>query len=178
MQKNAISAEIRVRRSPLDPRRGILAVRQLRMPCALGRAGTSIFKREGDGATPVAGMALLSCYVRSGRLPGVRPVLPTIRSRPDSGWCDAPTHPAYNRPVRLPFPASCETLQRADRLYDLVVVLDWNITRRGRGRGSAIFLHIARQGFAPTEGCVAVSPTDMRRLVPFLRKGVRLTVSR
>jgi L,D-peptidoglycan transpeptidase YkuD (ErfK/YbiS/YcfS/YnhG family) len=178
MQKNTVPAEIRVRRSALDPRRAILAVGQLRMPCVLGRGGTSIFKREGDGATPVAAMALLGCYVRSGRLPGVRPALPTIRSHSDSGWCDAPTHPAYNRPVRLPFPASSETLQRADRLYDLVVVLDWNITRRGRGRGSAIFLHIAREGYAPTEGCIAISPTDMRRLAPCLRKGVRLTVLR
>lgn len=178
MQKNTGCTDIRVRRSPLDPRRGILAAGALRLPCALGRSGTTVFKREGDGATPVAAMALLGCYVRSGRLPGVRPALPTLRSRPDSGWCDAPTHPAYNRPVRLPFPASTETLQRADRLYDLVVVLDWNIVRRQRGKGSAIFLHIARAGYAPTEGCVAVSPADMRRLSPFLRRGVRLTVLR
>ena len=178
MQKNIIAADIRVRRSPLDPRRGILAAGPLRLPCALGRSGTTIFKREGDGATPVASMALLGCYARSGRLSGLRPALPTIRSRPDSGWCDAPTHPAYNRPVRLPFPAGTEMLQRADRLYDLVVVLDWNIRERQRGKGSAIFLHIAREGYAPTEGCVAVSPTDMRRLAPFLHKGVRLTVSR
>lgn len=178
MQKNTGCPDIRVRRSPLDPRRGILAAGPLRLACALGRSGTTVFKREGDGATPVAAMAMLSCYVRSGRLAGVRPALPTLRSRPDSGWCDAPTHPAYNRPVRLPFPASTETLQRADRLYDLVVVLDWNITRRQRGKGSAIFLHIARAGYAPTEGCVAVSPADMRRLAPLLRRGSRLTVLR
>jgi L,D-peptidoglycan transpeptidase YkuD (ErfK/YbiS/YcfS/YnhG family) len=178
MQKNFVPPDIRVRRSPLDPRRGILAAGSLRLPCALGRSGTTVFKREGDGATPVASMDLLGAYVRSGRLPGLRLHLPTLRSRPDSGWCDAPTHPAYNRPVRLPFPASTETLQRQDRLYDLVVVLDWNIRRRQRGMGSAIFLHIAREGYAPTEGCVAVSPADMRRLAPLLRKGGRLTVSR
>lgn len=148
------------------------------MPCALGRAGTTIFKREGDGATPVARMPLLGVYLRSGRLLGIRPALPKHRSNARSGWCDAPAHPAYNRPVRLPFPASCETLQREDRLYDLIVVLDWNIRQRQRGKGSAIFLHLAREGYAPTEGCVAVSPDDMRRLAPFLRKGARLTVSR
>ncbi|WP_342586518.1 L,D-transpeptidase family protein [Mangrovicella endophytica] len=147
--------------------------------CALGRSGTTIRKREGDGGTPVAAMSLLSAFRRSGRLPGLRSTLPSrmVRERVD-GWCDAPTHPAYNRPVRLPFPASTESLARPDRLYDFAVVLDWNVRQRARHRGSAIFLHIARPDYAPTEGCVAVSPRDMLRLAPHLRKGATLRVCR
>jgi L,D-peptidoglycan transpeptidase YkuD (ErfK/YbiS/YcfS/YnhG family) len=111
------------------------------------------------------------------RLPSTR--LPVRRTRSGvDGWCDAPTHAAYNRPVRLPFPASTESMTRTDRLYDFVVVLDWNMRRRGRGRGSAIFLHIARPGYPPTAGCVAVSPTDMLRLSPFLSPRTRLRVER
>ena len=177
MQKAFPSPLLRVRRSPLSPTRGILQAGPLRLRCALGRSGTTAFKREGDGATPLASMALLTAIRRSGRLPGLHPALPTRHSRPDSGWCDSPSHACYNQPVRFPFHASAETLQRSDRLYDLVVVLDWNIASRQRGRGSAIFLHIAHPDYRPTQGCVAVSPLDMRRLQPFLRPGMRLLVS-
>ena len=178
MGKSVRPVRIAVRRSPLCAALGILQAGPLRMRCALGRSGTSVFKREGDGATPVASMPLLFAYARAGRLRGLHPELPLRHSRPNSGWCDASGHPAYNRPVRLPFPASAESLQRQDRLYDFVVVLDWNVTCRRRGGGSAIFLHIAREGYLPTEGCVAVSPADMQRLQPFLRRGMRLIVSR
>ncbi|NDV87438.1 L,D-transpeptidase family protein [Aurantimonas aggregata] len=168
-----------VRRAPGAPQRGILSAGNLRLACALGRAGTTIFKREGDGSTPVATIDLISAWHRPGRmrLPATRLPVRRIRSGVD-GWCDAPTHAAYNRPVRLPFPASAESMARADRLYDFVVVLDWNMRRRGRGRGSAIFLHIARPGYPPTAGCVAVSPADMQRLSPFLSPGTRLRVER
>lgn len=167
-----------VRRSPLDPRKGILQAGPLRMRCALGRSGTTIFKREGDGASPVARMALLSAFDRAGRLRAARPPLPTRRIQAQDGWCDDPAHAAYNRPVRLPFPASAERMQRDDRLYDLVVVLEWNLRSRRRGAGSAIFLHVARPGYGPTEGCVALAPRDLTRLAPLMRKGSRLDVLR
>ncbi len=102
--------------------------------------------------------------------------LPVRRTRADDGWCDAPNHPAYNRPVRLPIAASAEGMLRTDALYDVVVVLDWNFRARARGRGSAIFLHVAKPGYAPTEGCVAVSRADMNRLSPLLREGRRIVV--
>ncbi|BDA86691.1 hypothetical protein Sa4125_42330 [Aureimonas sp. SA4125] len=149
----------------------------MRLRCAIGRAGTSSLKLEGDGATPIASMRLLNAYRRPQKFSDLQVSLPTRRTRADNGWCDSPGSPAYNHPVRLPFPASAETLQRNDRLYDFIVVLDWNITCRQRGRGSAIFLHVAHPDYRPTEGCVAISPTDMRRLQPFLRMGMRLVVS-
>ncbi|WP_235919267.1 L,D-transpeptidase family protein [Aureimonas psammosilenae] len=176
MLKNSRKSTILVRRSPLSPTRGIVQAGPLRLPAAIGRSGIGTTKREGDGKTPVATMRILSAWARPGRMPGLSTALPLRRSRACDGWCDAPEHPAYNRPVRLPHPASAETMQREDRLYDFVVVLDWNITSRARGRGSAIFLHIARETYAPTAGCVALSPADMRRLAPFLKCGSRLRV--
>lgn len=168
-----------VRRAPGTRQRGIVSAGILRLPCALGRTGTTIRKREGDGATPVATMALLSAWHRHGRMPLPATRLAVRRTRGGvDGWCDAPTHPAYNRPVRLPFPASAESMAREDRLYDFVVVLDWNLRRRARGQGSAIFLHIARPGYPPTAGCVAISPTDMLRLTVFLSRRTRLRVER
>ncbi|KAA0969675.1 L,D-transpeptidase family protein [Aureimonas fodinaquatilis] len=178
MQKRLNRPIIRVRRHPSRPYEGIVAAGALRLRCAIGKGGTSIFKREGDGATPVGSMPLLSAFRRKGRLTALRTGLPQRWARPTDGWCDAPEHPAYNRPVHLPFPASAETLQRSDRLYDFAVVLDYNLSSRRRGKGSAIFLHIARPQFPPTQGCVALYPQDMVRLAPFLRRGARLVVTR
>lgn len=172
------SVPLLVRRSPLDARQGIVQAGPLRFRCALGRSGTTIFKREGDGASPVANMRMLSSFRRERRLGGLTTPLAQRRIVSSSGWCDAPSHAAYNRFVRLPFTASAESMQRADRLYDFVVVLDWNIASRRRHLGSAIFLHVAKPGYPPTQGCIALAPLDMRRLAPMLRRNARLRVLR
>jgi L,D-peptidoglycan transpeptidase YkuD (ErfK/YbiS/YcfS/YnhG family) len=96
--------------------------------------------------------------------------------RPSDGWCDDPESAAYNRRAALPCRGSHEKLWRADRLYDLVIVLDYNIRPCRKNRGSAIFLHCARPDFAPTEGCVALRPDDLRKLLPRLARNVRLTI--
>lgn len=94
------------------------------------------------------------------------------------GWCDAPNHAAYNQLVRLPFPASAETMARKDRLYDFTVILDFNLRSRVSNLGSAIFFHIAKPGYPPTEGCIAIAPKDMAKIAPLLRPGGRLKVER
>ncbi|MBP1851926.1 L,D-transpeptidase family protein [Rhizobium halophytocola] len=165
-----------VRPAPRDHRRGILAFGSLRFQTALGRSGITSAKREGDGATPRASMPVLSGYRRGERPLFLPSPLALKRIRADMLWCDDPRHPAYNRPVSAPFAAGHEKLKRADRLYDVCIVLDWNISERRRGCGSAIFFHIARAGYPPTEGCVAIAARDMARLLPHLRRGTRLTV--
>lgn len=169
---------ITVRPRPGHPSQGLLHWAGRTFPCALGRGGIAALKREGDGATPLGRMRLMHGFFREGRAPAMASPLPFRRVRPGDGWCDAPADRNYNRPVRLPYPASCETLMRSDRLYDCVVVLDYNISPRRRGRGSAIFFHIAREDFAPTEGCVAVSPQVMARLLPYLTSRTVLVVER
>lgn len=170
---------IEVRAAPGNPARGLLVAGSLRLPCALGKGGITMRKREGDGATPLARMAVVGVFLRGGRRGSIpRPPAPGARTKASDGWCDAPGHPAYNRPVRLPIGASAETLQRDDALYDAVVVLDWNLRERRRGCGSAIFLHIARPGYRPTEGCIAVSRRDFGRLAPLLRRGTPIRVRR
>ncbi len=157
---------LRVRRRPgTEPHLGLLGVAGLTVPCALGRSGLTRFKREGDGATPVGRFALLAGHWRSDRAlpPGGPLTLTPIRA--DDGWCDDPTDGRYNRPVRLPFAGSHETMRRADHLYDVVIVLDANVRRRAIGRGSAIFFHLARERLEPTAGCVALRPGDMRRVL-------------
>ena len=148
-----------------DRRRGLLIADGLRVPCALGRSGVARRKREGDGATPAGRLALVAVFYRPDRVPRPTTSLPVFPLRPDSGWCDDPSDRHYNRAVRLPFEAAHERLWQADRLYDVVVILDYNLARPERGAGSAIFLHIASAGFSPTEGCVAIAMLAMRRIL-------------
>lgn len=162
---------IAVRTSPVNPRQGLIRVAGLTLRCALGRSGIGNFKREGDGKTPRAAMRLISGFWRVDRVAKPNTRLPMMPSRACMIWCDAPNHAAYNRLSRLPMTASHETLCRQDHVYDICLVLDWNITTRRRDGGSAIFLHLARPGYLPTEGCIAVSERDMRRLLKVLEAG-------
>lgn len=156
---------IRVFRSGLDGRRGRVRAGNLDLPCALGAAGIVRAKREGDGGTPAGRLRPLGAYFRSDRMSRPRLAIGLVALSPLSGWCDDPASRQYNRPVRLPFIPSHERLWREDALYDLVVDLSWNRRPAVSGRGSAIFLHAARPGFAPTEGCVAVARDRIARLV-------------
>lgn len=153
---------------------GILLVHGRAIPCAIGRSGISGLKREGDGATPAAPMRLVAVLFRPDRGPPPATGLPRRRIRGDDGWCDAVFDANYNRPVRRPYRGSHEAMARDDALYDIVVVLDWNYTRRLQGRGSAIFMHLARPGFGPTEGCIALNPQALRLLLA--RIGLSATI--
>jgi L,D-peptidoglycan transpeptidase YkuD (ErfK/YbiS/YcfS/YnhG family) len=166
-----------VRARPGARTRGTLRFDGFTIACALGRGGVRAIKREGDGATPIGSMRLLYAFYRSDRLPRPQTALPLRAIDDDLGWCDAVGDRNYNRPVRLPYPASHETMRRTDDLYDVVVVLDWNIVRRSQGRGSAIFLHIAKPGYRPTEGCIAVAKRDMLHILRRVGPGARIVVS-
>lgn len=176
-RRDGLITHLSVRVIGAAARRGRLEGGGLSLPCTLGRSGLSARKREGDGATPRGRMALLHGFYRPD-VHRIRPrtALPLRALRPDDGWGDAPADRNYNRPVRRPYPASHEALWRADGLYDLVLVLDWNLTPRARGRGSAIFLHLSRPDGGPTAGCVAVSPAHMRRLIARLAPGAVVAI--
>ena len=133
--------------------------------CAIGRGGLVAQKREGDGGTPVGAWPMRRVLWRPDRAEPPATRLPVEEIRPRDGWCDAPGDPAYNRPVRLPYRASAEHLRRRDRVYDLVVPLGYNDDPPVAGRGSAIFLHLARRDYAPTAGCVALTLPDLLLVV-------------
>lgn len=166
-----------VRARPGNPSQGLMNIDGAVFACALGRGGISANKREGDGGTPLASMRLLSGYFRRGRFE-MRSALSLKAISPDLGWCEVPDDRNYNRPVAIPYGASHERMKRDDNLYDAVIVLDWNIRPRRRGRGSAIFFHLARPGFTPTQGCVAVTHAVMARLLPRLSRQTVLKVMR
>ncbi len=133
--------------------------------CALGITGVRLRKREGDGATPIGAWPMRHILYRRDRVARPASGLPVYPLSPDMGWCDDPDDRAYNSAVTLPYPGRCETMWRDDGLYDVVAVLGHNDDPPVAGRGSAIFFHIARPDFAPTEGCVAVRLADMIRIL-------------
>lgn len=169
-------AKLIVRAAPRRKSRAIVQLGHLTFQAAIGRNGRTAFKREGDGKTPITTMPILYGFQRGERVGALKTPLAMYRTRSDMLWCDAPTDPNYNRPAKAPFKPSHEELQRQDGLYDVCLVLDWNITSRRRNLGSAIFMHIIRPGYEPTAGCVALHPRDMRRILPFLSKGRKITV--
>jgi L,D-peptidoglycan transpeptidase YkuD (ErfK/YbiS/YcfS/YnhG family) len=166
-----------VRRSACERSKGRLEVMGLVLRCALGKGGVSAFKREGDGASPRGRCPLRRVWIRRDRRQPPVGGLPVRLTTQGDGWCDDTRHPRYNRPVRLPFGASHERMWRDDGLYDVVVEIGWNDRPVIPGRGSAIFLHLARPGYMPTEGCVAVSVRDMARLLPRLGPRTRIEIA-
>jgi L,D-peptidoglycan transpeptidase YkuD (ErfK/YbiS/YcfS/YnhG family) len=147
-------------------------------PCLLGKTGMRHAKREGDGASPIGAFPMVRGYWRADRLS--RPVTGLVMHplKPDMGWCDAPGHRLYNCPVRLPFAASHETLTRNDNAYDIMIVLDYNLSPRLQHRGSAIFFHLIREGATGTEGCIALSLKDMRKILPHISTKTRMVIGR
>ncbi len=169
-------ATITVRARPSNPARGVLVAGGLAIPAALGRSGIRANKREGDGATPRGVFRLVRLWYRPDRTPAPRTGLPLRRITPDVAWDEDPASRRYNRPFRRAAGEAGDRLWRDDQLYDLIIELDHNARPRIAGRGSAVFIHIARPGFAPTAGCVALTAPALRRLLGMLGPRTRIKI--
>lgn len=169
-------SRIAVRRKPGSPTRGVLTAAPWALPAALGRGGIRANKHEGDGGTPRGRFHPVRLWWRADRLPRPATRLPVRRIGAGDGWCEDPGDRRYNRPVRVAAGSTADRLARADRLYDLVVEIDHNTRPRIAGRGSAVFIHVARPGFAPTAGCIAVTRPALLRLVARLSRRTRIEV--
>jgi L,D-peptidoglycan transpeptidase YkuD (ErfK/YbiS/YcfS/YnhG family) len=167
---------VRVAARPGRRAQGWLFAGPLTMPVALGRSGVRADKREGDGGTPRGCYHPVRLWWRADRQVMPITLLPTRRIGPADAWCEDPLDRRYNRPFRRSANEPGDRLHRADRLYDLVVEIDHNSRPRIAGRGSAVFIHIARQGFAPTAGCIALRMRDLRVLLGFIGPKTRITI--
>lgn len=167
---------LRVRRRPAGASRGVLLAGPHAIPVVLGRAGIAADKREGDGATPRGRFHLLRLWWRADRARRPPTQLPARRIDPALAWCEDPTDRRYNRPFRRSANEPGDRLWRADRLYDLVIELSHNTRPRVAGRGSAVFVHVARPDRSPTAGCVALAAPDLRRLLGRLGPRTRIDI--
>ena len=154
---------------------GVLRFQGATCRAAFGHGGIAPHKREGDGATPLATLPLRRVLYRADRLSRPSCAVPVMPVAPHDGWCDDPAHADYNRPVRLPHDGRHEALWRSDAVYDVIGILGWNDAPVQKGLGSAIFLHLARPDFAPTEGCIALASPDLLAILAAGLKEIRVT---
>jgi L,D-peptidoglycan transpeptidase YkuD (ErfK/YbiS/YcfS/YnhG family) len=170
---------IHARSRPGQRTRGVLLAGTRVLPVVFGRGGILADKREGDGATPRGRFRLVRLWWRADRWPRPRTLLPIRRITPDLAWCEDTADRRYNRPFRRSPSGrdrAGDRLWRDDHLYDFVIEIDHNTRPRVAGRGSAVFLHLARPGRKPTAGCIAFELTDLRRLLPSLGPKTRISV--
>jgi L,D-peptidoglycan transpeptidase YkuD (ErfK/YbiS/YcfS/YnhG family) len=167
---------IRVASRPGQRSRGWLFAGALVIPVALGRTGIKADKREGDGSTPRGRFHPVRLWWRADRLPRPQTSLPARRIGPTDAWCEDPRNRRYNRSFRRSANEPGDRLRRDDALYDLIVEIDHNTRPRVAGRGSAVFFHIARPGFGPTAGCVAMRRLDLQRLLGRLTRKTRIII--
>jgi L,D-peptidoglycan transpeptidase YkuD (ErfK/YbiS/YcfS/YnhG family) len=175
MSRKTLS-RLTVRRRPGRPAQGWLIAGPAALPVALGRTGIKANKREGDGATPRGTFRLKRLWWRADRHARPATLLPSRRIGPQDGWCEDPADRHYNRPVTLAPASHADRLARADDLYDFIIELDHNMRPRVAGRGSAVFIHVARARLAPTAGCVALERATLRRLLGRLGPRTRIMV--
>jgi L,D-peptidoglycan transpeptidase YkuD (ErfK/YbiS/YcfS/YnhG family) len=165
-----------VRARPGTPTQGWLTAGPLALPVALGRSGIKANKREGDGGTPRGVFRLRRLWWRADRHARPMTQLPARRIGPDDGWCETPADRHYNQAIKVPVSSPADRLWREDRLYDFIIELDHNSRPRVAGRGSAVFIHVARPGLSATAGCVALKASALRRLIGRLGPRTRLRV--
>lgn len=167
---------LRVRTRAGNRAQGWLTLGPLHVPVALGGSGILANKHEGDFGTPRGGFRPLRLWWRADRAPRPMTVLPVRRIRPSDAWCEDPADRRYNRPLALPAGAPGDRLWRNDRLYDYVLEIDHNVRPRVRGRGSAVFIHVARDGLRPTAGCLALPASRLRWLVGRLSRRTKISI--
>ena len=175
MRRTSLSV-IHIRRRPSRPSQAWLAAGNRVFRVALGRSGPKVSKREGDGATPAGRFRPVRLWWRPDRLTRPRVFLPVRRIGPNDAWCEEPHDRRYNRAFHRSASEPGDRLRRTDGLYDLIVEIDHNARPRVAGRGSAVFIHVAREGFAPTAGCIALTKNDLVRLLSRLSADTRIVV--
>lgn len=168
--------DVIVQTSSWDATTGVLFIGARRFDCTLGRSGVTLEKTEGDGKTPVGTYPFRQLIYRADRLAQPETGLPVEVLTPDTGWCEDPAHADYNTKVQLPHPALCDRMTRDDHLYDLTVVIGYNDAPVQAGKGSAIFMHLAREEWSPTAGCVGLRQADLLEVLKNLGPESHITI--
>jgi L,D-peptidoglycan transpeptidase YkuD (ErfK/YbiS/YcfS/YnhG family) len=169
-------SRVRVRSAAGNRRRGWLTTGPWTVPVALGRGGILANKREGDGGTPKGIFRPRRLWWRADRHPRPKTLLPIRAIRQDDAWCENPAHRRYNQPIKLGLDQSGDRLKRDDHLYDFIIEIDHNTAPRIAGRGSAVFLHLARPGFSATAGCISMSKSAMLQLLRQISPQTRIVI--
>jgi|TARA_B110000967_G_C18848489_1_gene543292 L,D-peptidoglycan transpeptidase YkuD (ErfK/YbiS/YcfS/YnhG family) len=148
-----------------------------RIKCAIGKRGIVLKKTEGDNKTPKGSFTLKALFYRKDRIPKIQTVLTKKIIKKNLGWCDDINSKYYNKIVKLPFNFSAEKLWLSENIYDLIVIINYNIKPVIKNKGSAIFLHIAKKKFSPTKGCIAITKKDMFLLLAKIKRSTKIIIN-
>jgi L,D-peptidoglycan transpeptidase YkuD (ErfK/YbiS/YcfS/YnhG family) len=156
---------------------GYLKYKNLKFRCALGKAGIKKKEKEGDDITPKGIFKITRIYYRADKINNITTSIKKVKIKKNMGWCDDPTSNFYNKEIKLPSKYSHEKLYRKDSLYDLVLVLNYNTNPIIKNKGSAIFLHIARDSYKRTKGCIALKKKHLILLISKIKKNIKIKIS-
>ena len=156
---------------------GFLKYKKLKFKCTLGKAGIRKKKREGDNITPKGTFKIVKIYYRSDRIKKISSKFRLIEITKNIGWCDDPKSRKYNQPIKLPTKYSHEILYRRDNIYDLILVLNYNMKPTIKNKGSAIFIHMAKENYKKTAGCVALKKVDLIFLIKEINKNTKVIIN-
>ena len=156
---------------------GYLEYKDLKFKCALGKSGIGNKKLEGDNITPKGNFKIIKIYYRKDRLKKLSSKFTLTEITKDMGWCDDPKSRKYNHPIKLPTKYSHENLYRRDNIYDLILVLNYNMKPTIKNKGSAIFIHITRKNYKKTKGCIAIKKDDLILLTKIISKSTKVQIN-
>ena len=157
--------------------RKYLTYNNFKVKCTIGKRGIGVKKKEGDLITPKGQFKIKAIYYRKDRIKTLPTKLKKIAINKRTGWCDDPHSKYYNKQIYSPSNFSYEKLYRADNIYDIILVLNFNSNPVKKNKGSAIFIHVARKDFSVTKGCVAIKKINLKKLVKIIDKKTLITIS-
>ena len=156
---------------------GYLKYKNFKFRCALGKGGIKQKEREGDFITPKGKFKLIKIYYRSDRIKKINSTLKKIKIKKNMGWCDDVSSNYYNKQIKINKKISHEKLHRKDNVYDIIVVLNYNLNPIIKGKGSAIFLHVAKKNYNKTQGCIALKKNELLSLISKIKKNTQIKIS-
>ena len=145
-----------------------LTYKQYKVKCAVGKRGIGLKKKEGDLITPIGEFRVKYILYRKDRVKKIQSKLKMVIIKKNMGWCDDPASKNYNRMVNLPSSTSYERLFRKENIYDIILVLDYNMNPIKKNKGSAIFIHVAKRNYKKTKGCIAISKKSLKKITKLI----------
>ena len=156
---------------------GYLKYKNLKFRCALGKAGIKNKEKEGDNITPRGIFKITKIYYRPDKIKKIKTFVTPIKIKKNMGWCDDSKSNYYNKQIKLPNKFGYERLHRNDNLYDIILVLDYNTNPTVRGKGSAIFIHVSKNSYKKTKGCIALKKKHLLKLIPLIKKNTKIKIN-
>ena len=153
-----------------------LYIDNYKVNCSIGKRGIRIKKKEGDLITPKGSFKIKFLLFRKDRIKKIQTKLKKIKIKKNMGWCDDPRSIKYNKLVNLPFKYNCEKLYKKENIYDLILVLNYNMTPTRKNKGSAIFIHVARKEYKKTEGCIAIKKNHLLEILKKINKRTKVKI--